>query len=91
MGRLVETEWRGDVRLYVSTNHGQNLLDCIKTRGRPVSDVLTGHRAAVLNHLGNIAVWTGRAIKWDPVKEEILGDPEAARWLSRPMRAPWRL
>jgi predicted dehydrogenase len=86
-----ETPGPKDIRLYVSTNHGQNFLDCIKTRGRPVSDVLTGHRAAVLNHLGNIAVWTGRAIKWDPVKEEILGDPEAARWLSRPMRAPWRL
>jgi hypothetical protein len=25
------------------------------------------------------------------VKEEIVGDPEAARWLDRPMREPWRL
>jgi len=41
--------------------------------------------------LGEIAMLTGRKIKWNPDKEEIIGDAEASRLLSRPMRAPWHL
>jgi hypothetical protein len=41
--------------------------------------------------LGNIAYWLNRPLKWDPVKEEIIGDDEASRWLSRPMRGPWHI
>jgi uncharacterized protein (TIGR00369 family) len=37
------------------------------------------------------AYWLKRSLKWDPVKEEIIGDPEANRWLDRPKRAPWRI
>ena len=33
----------------------------------------------------------GRKLKWDPVKEQILGDPEATKMLSRPYRARWKL
>jgi hypothetical protein len=41
--------------------------------------------------LANIAVWLNRPLKWDPVKEEIIGDAEASRWLDRPRRSPWRV
>ena len=30
-------------------------------------------------HLGNIAYWLNRPLKWDPVKEDFIGDPEAGR------------
>jgi hypothetical protein len=32
-----------------------------------------------------------KSLKWDPDKEQIVGDPEAAKMLSRPYRAPWSL
>ena len=48
-----------------------------------------GHRSATVCHLGNLAVRLGRKLTWDPAKEEIAGDPEAARMLDRPYRAPW--
>jgi hypothetical protein len=32
---------------------------------------------------------TGQKIKWDPVKEEIVGNPAASRLLNRPYRQPW--
>lgn len=80
-----------DTRLYLSTHHHKNWLDCIKSRKLPICDVEIGHRSATVCHLGNIAVRTGRAITWDPAKEQIVGDPEAAAMLSRPYRAPWKL
>jgi predicted dehydrogenase len=75
--------------LYVSQNHQRNFLDCVKSRQDPVEPVEVGHRNAAICHLGNIAMILGRRIKWDPVKEEILGDAEAARMVARPLRAPW--
>jgi hypothetical protein len=33
----------------------------------------------------------GRSLKWDPAKEEFVGDPEATRLLARATRSPWRL
>ncbi len=79
-----------ETHLYESHDHRQNWLDCIRTRRRPVADVEIGCRSVTVCHLGNIATWLNRPIRWDPQKEEILGDPEAARWLDRPKRAPWR-
>ncbi len=79
------------VHLYVSNNHHGNWLECIRSRKLPICDVEIGHRSATVCHLGNIALRTGRKITWDPVKEEIVGDKEAAAMLSRPYRAPWSL
>jgi hypothetical protein len=42
-------------------------------------------------HIGNIAMWTGRRLRWDPDKEQFVNDAEADRHLSRPMRSPWTL
>ncbi len=80
-----------DVHLYVSKNHHRNWLDCIKSRELPICDVAIGHRSATVCHLGNIAVRTGRKLTWDPVAQTIVGDPEAAKMLGRPYRAPWHL
>jgi hypothetical protein len=43
--------------------------------------------AAIQAGLGEARL--GRKIRWDPDREEILGDPEAARMLTRPLRPPW--
>jgi len=80
----------GDVRLPVSDDHMANWLDAIRTRRAPVCDVEIGHRSATAAHLGNIALRTGRTIRWDPAAEQILGDPEAAAMLRRPYRRPWQ-
>lgn len=49
------------------------------------------YRTVAILHLTNIAIRTGRKIRFDPVKEEIIGDPEAQRLANQPMRAPWHL
>jgi len=68
-----------------------DFLYCVRTRERPFRDVEIAHRACTVCHLGNLAYWLNRPLKWDPEKEEIVGDPEANRWLDRPKRDPWTL
>jgi len=68
-----------------------DFLHCVKSRQRPFRDIESAHRTCTVCHLGNIAYWLNRPLRWDPVREEIIGDPEAARWLDRPKRAPWTL
>lgn len=74
---------------YVFDDHARNFLDCIKSRHDPVEPVEAGHRTASLCHLANIAMRLRRKIRWDPEKEEIIGDSEASQMLSRPIRPQW--
>jgi Oxidoreductase family, C-terminal alpha/beta domain len=66
----------------------QNFLDCVKTRKTPAADISIGHRSATVCHLGNIAVRSGKKIQWDPTEEKIVGDPGAAKWLTKEYRKP---
>ncbi|HWI56500.1 MAG TPA: hypothetical protein VNZ22_04695 [Bacillota bacterium] len=78
-------------RLYASQEHHQNWLDCIKSRQLPICDVAIGHRSATVCHLGTIAIRAGKPLRWDPLKEELVGDAEATKWVHKPYRAPWHL
>jgi hypothetical protein len=71
--------------------HVTNFFDCIKSRKLPCADVAIGHRSATVCHLGNIAVRTGKTLLWDPKTETIVGDAEAAKWLTKEYRKPWSL
>ncbi len=81
----------GDVQLPRSPGHHRNWLDCIKTRERPVADVEAGARTVTVCHLGNLAYWHRRALKWDPERWQFPGDAEANTWRDRDRRDPWQL
>ena len=81
----------GSDKLYISNNHYQNFLDCIKSRKKPVCDVEIGHRSATVCHLGNIAIRSGKSLMWDPAKEVFIGDADANKWLTKEYRKPWSL
>jgi len=70
-------------------NHHDNWLQCIKTRQQPSSSEEIGHRSASLGHLAIIAHKLQRSLKWNPAKEEFIGDEEANRLRYRAMRSPW--
>jgi len=79
-----------EVKLFRSPGHHANWQQCLWSRERPICDVEIGHRSVSVCHMGNLCYWLKRRLKWDPEKEEFVGDPEANRWLDRPKRAPWR-
>jgi hypothetical protein len=68
-----------------------DFLHCVKSRERPFRDIEIAHRAATVCHLGNIAYYLHRPLRWDAVHEQIIGDEEANRMLDRPKREPWAL
>jgi predicted dehydrogenase len=80
-----------NVRLYESTEHRRNFLDCVKSRKPTITPVEVGHHSTIPGHLGLISMLVGRKIHWDVAQEKILNDPDASSLLSRPYRAPWKL
>ncbi len=61
----------------VAQRHIQNWADCMRTRQKPVAHAEIGHRSQMICHLINICRELQRRLKWDPVKEEFIGDDEA--------------
>jgi hypothetical protein len=79
------------VKLYKSSDHHQNFLDCVKSRQPTVTPAETAHHSAIPGHLGLISMLSGRKLKWDSSKERIIGDEEASKLMGRAYRAPWTL
>ncbi len=48
-------------------------------------------RTAILCHLPNIAMLTGRPMRWDSEKELILDDPEASKLVLPAIRGEWKI
>jgi predicted dehydrogenase len=81
-----------DVRLYESNQHEVNFIDCIYSGAQPVAPIEAAHRTISIAHIGNILLRLGRdELRWNPAKEQFIGDKEANSWISRKMRAPWKI
>jgi len=63
----------------------------VKTRRKFGLHESNGNRSNLLVHLANVAIRTGRKLKFDPVTQHFVGDEEANRLVDQPMRAPWHL
>jgi predicted dehydrogenase len=97
--KLIQEKLPGDaVRLHVgdprlANNHMGNFLEAVRRR-KPelcICPAEVGHRSGTVCHLGVIALRSGKKLQWDPAKEAFVGDGEANKWLSRPMRGKWKL
>ncbi len=80
-----------EIHLYQSPAHMTNYLECVKTRQRTVAHVEVAVLSDTITQLSMIAIYAGRKIKWDPTREEIIGDPQASQMMVRSMRRPWHL
>lgn len=80
-----------DTLLTDSTSHPGNLLDCIRSRKDPVSDVDAAHKASSLGMLADISARLEKKLSWDPAKEQFAGSDEANAMLKRPMQNGWSM
>lgn len=71
--------------------HVRNFVECMDSRQNPRSDVEIGHYSMMACHLSNIAFRVGRRVQWDIEKEQVVGDPEAQKLVTKQYRAPWKL
>jgi predicted dehydrogenase len=88
---LEEVIGENEIHLIKSDNHWQNFVDCVRSGEKTIAPIEVAYRAISVALLGEIAMQTGQKIQWDPEKEEIIGNPMAARLLDRPYRSPWQL
>ena len=86
-----ERKWSDQLALWQARWHMQNWLDCIKSREKPIADVEIGHRSVTVCHLADITRAVGRDLKWDPAKEQFVGDAEANALVDRPRRKGFEL
>jgi predicted dehydrogenase len=83
----------GPKRAYKSDDHRGNFLECVRSRKPCICPVEVGHRSITPGHLGLLSeALGGRAIRWDPKTETVVGDAEADKLLKKvDFRGPWSL
>jgi predicted dehydrogenase len=89
---LQQAQIRADEKPVIrSTSQGRNFVESMKTRRPTINPLESAIRSDTISHMSDIAIRLGRPIRWDPERERIIGDKEAAKKLDRPMRRPWRI
>lgn len=76
---------------YPATFHVRDFLDCVKTRSQPKGNADAACNAHIACHAANVALYLGRQVKYDVVKNEFIGDEQANRLRSEALREPWRV
>jgi predicted dehydrogenase len=75
-----------DVHLYESPGQQRDWLNCIRSRQKPICDVEIGARSVTVCHLGNLAYWNHRKLRWNPEAWHFVDDATANQWLDRERR-----
>jgi hypothetical protein len=69
--------------------HARNFFDCVKSRQKPAANSAIMRHSHIACHAAALSWVLKRKLRFDPAKEEFLGDDEANGLRSRPARAPW--
>lgn len=76
---------------YPAENHVRQFLDCVKSRAQPISHAEVAHRSITVCHAANLCLRLNRPLRWNPAKEEFVGDDQANRLRARTIREPWQI
>src|SRR5579859_1980626 len=69
-----------------SAGHGRNFFDCVKSRARPVCNQDIMRHSHIACFAAQLSWQLGRKLRFDPLKEEFVGDDEANRMRRRAAR-----
>ncbi|HYO83850.1 MAG TPA: Gfo/Idh/MocA family oxidoreductase [Bryobacteraceae bacterium] len=69
--------------------HCRDFVESVRARKTPAADIEVGQRGTSTCLLGNIAMRTGRKLKWDAKKEAFINDSGANAMLTRNLRKPY--
>ena len=72
-------------------NHVRDFFDCIRSRRLTVANPEVMYRSMSICLAADICEQLKRNLKFDLLKAEFVGDPEANRMRSRAMREPWQI
>ncbi|MFP4190919.1 MAG: Gfo/Idh/MocA family protein [Candidatus Hydrogenedentota bacterium] len=92
-----EDEWTADdfdagpIQVYRSNDHRGNFIDCVKSRQRTICPPGVSYRSCTPGWLAYASMFTDRKVKWDPAREQIIDDDEAAEYLKFNPRGDWSL
>ncbi|MBM3892352.1 MAG: hypothetical protein FJ388_24820 [Verrucomicrobia bacterium] len=76
-------------KVIFSEDHRRNFLNAVRTRSATIAGIDSAVHGEMVNQQADIAMRLRRKVRWDPVKEEFIGDDQATRMMGRPMRSPW--
>lgn len=68
---------------------GKVFLDIIKGQSKELCPLDEAIISDTISHMGDITIRTNRKVTWDPIKGEVVGDPEANKLFIRGMRIPY--
>jgi predicted dehydrogenase len=70
---------------------GKAFLDVIIGKSKELCPLDEAIISDSISHMGDITIRTNRKITWDPLKGEVIGDPEANKLFIREIRSPYTI
>lgn len=68
-----------------------DFIEAVKGRKKFALNEQNGYRSCTIVNMGLVALRLGRSLKFDPVKQEFIGDEGANRLIFPPLRGPWTI
>ncbi|HEV2833562.1 MAG TPA: Gfo/Idh/MocA family oxidoreductase [Hanamia sp.] len=68
-----------------------DFVKAVKGRKKFALNEQNGYRSCTIVNMGLVALRLGRSLKFDPVRQEFIGDEGANRLLFPPLREPWTI
>jgi predicted dehydrogenase len=78
-------------KVILSNDHRRNFLNAVKTKEQTIAHIDSAAHGEMVNQQADIAMRLRRKVRWNPAKEELVGDEQATRMMERSMRSPWRI
>ncbi|MDP4284040.1 MAG: Gfo/Idh/MocA family oxidoreductase [Bacteroidota bacterium] len=68
-----------------------DFVQAVKERKKFALNEQNGYRSCTIVNMGLVALRLGRSLKFDPIKQEFIGDEGANRLIYPPLREPWTI